>query len=82
MNIPLPGNCLIGALLIKLFKGGRVRRIRVRGQGVRHWICQTNSGNYHFKRVKDVLPHPLCYLIFIGRFERMKRREQDRDGLL
>lgn len=63
------GNCMIGAIYLKLRHGGKIRRIRTKEGGPRHWICKLNSGEvWHFKREKDILPGFLRYLIFKGNF--------------
>ncbi len=70
----LYANCMLGAVYLKLRFGGRIRRIRTKEGGPRHWICKLNNGEvWHFKKVKYVLPGLLKYVIFQGKFEPLGR---------
>jgi hypothetical protein len=70
-------NCYLGALLIRRRLGGRVRSMKVKGWWrPRHYFCQTPDGQlWHFKRLRHILPWPLGYLLFWGRFENMTDRK-------
>jgi len=40
------------------------------GRNIRHFVLKDRTGKLrHFRRVFDFLPPPLCYLVFIGKFE-------------
>jgi hypothetical protein len=61
----LPGNCLVGAILLWLWFGGRIVLVRRR-----HFIVRTpRHGTWHFAVVWDIFPPPLHYILFFGRFE-------------
>lgn len=42
---------------------------------VPHWMVRTDDGYYHFRVTKDLLPWPLCYLIFRGEFEYVAKED-------
>ena len=70
------GNCLLGAILLMW----RLRSLRLRvlwyGRIVPHFYVKDKDGkSWHFKLRDDLLPWPICYLWFRGRFEQMIRRE-------
>ena len=64
------GNCLVGACVIWCLHGGRwVSTTRI-GTRVPHWLIVCKDGKVrHFTVVKDILPKPLNYLLFIGKVE-------------
>lgn len=67
----LPGNCLCGAVLLWLVKGGRI--FVVCREGFPHFLLKTRNGEvWHFKLTFDILPWPFAPLLFIGRFTRKK----------
>lgn len=76
-STPRFGNCLFGALWLRYKFGGRLRGLRLREGGPRHWICVQEDGTaWHFKRIRNVLPWPLCYTVFWGRYERLDDRKK------
>jgi hypothetical protein len=69
----IPGNCLIGALVLMV----RLRSLRVRAMrsqcGLPHFYVLDRRGRgYHFRLVRDFLPPPFCFLLFLGRFAELK----------
>ena len=67
----IPGNCLICAFFLWLFKGGSIIMAYRPGTSVPHWMVKCRDGSLrHFKVVKDILPWPLCYVLFLGTFEK------------
>jgi hypothetical protein len=65
------GNCLIGLIVIlfTIQERGRIIIQKSKHGFVPHLLFRTNKGRiYHYRLVKDVLPHPLCYLVFQGEF--------------
>jgi hypothetical protein len=66
------GNCLLGAMWLAVQHRTLQIRALWRGRWVPHLFVRTADGSYwHFRLVRDVLPHPLYYLWFRGRFERL-----------
>lgn len=64
------GNCLIGLMII-MFTAEEKGRIIVKKSDhcwIPHLLFQTKSKIYHYRVIKDVLPWPLCYLLFRGEF--------------
>lgn len=61
-------NCLFGAILLWMCKGGKIIMSRRPGTRVPHWMVVKEDGLYHFRLRKDILPFPLCYLLFKGEF--------------
>lgn len=66
-----PGNCFIGALFIMLLYGGRIDTLKGKSHGfVKHMIVKCGDGKTrHFKVHSDFLPHPFCYLVFMGKVQ-------------
>ena len=66
----IPGNCLIGAVLIWLIYGGTIVRSYRLGTRIPHWVVVCRDGRLrHFTATRDFLPPPLSYVLFLGRFE-------------
>lgn len=67
----LPGNCLCGAVLLWLRFGGRIKRMR---KG--HYFVRTpRDGSWHFTVKRDLLPDRLAWIVFLGRFERLRDKK-------
>lgn len=66
------GNCLIGAVLLRMrFRRSRIRSMKTLPNG-RHYYVQTATGErWHYTVVADFLPDCLHWLAFVGRFERL-----------
>lgn len=69
----IPGNCLVCAVIAWVIHGGKIV-IAAREPGDRygtsHFLVRDRRGRWrNFRRVKDILPYPLCLLLFLGRFE-------------
>lgn len=66
------GNCLIGAAILAWRFRQYSPRIKIlwRGRRVPHIVVrlQQRKRTVHFKYVRDVLPLPLGYTCFIGKF--------------
>lgn len=67
------GNCLFGALTLM----ARFRTFRVRADWknrvVPHlYVLDERGRKWHFRVVRDVMPDPLCYFVFVGKFARMR----------
>lgn len=61
------GNCLAFAFMMKYRKGAKIMRVRKVGH-CPHYFCKLGKGNIvHFKLVRDILPFPLCYFLFVGK---------------
>lgn len=72
-NRPRYGNCLLGAIWLKVVYGGRIKGLRLKTGGPRHWVTKLPDGSvWHFRRVKDVWPYPLCLIAFWGILERLE----------
>jgi hypothetical protein len=68
------GNCLIGSLFL-LFKERKnnpkfILRYRT-GTNFPHFMVKTNNYLHHYKVDKDILPWPLCYIIFQGSYQKV-----------
>lgn len=79
--IPLPfkfldhrlylGNCFVAALILKLVHGGRIITIRRQQDWLSRFfghslvVCRDRKIR-HLKHHREVMPFPLCYLIFCG----------------
>jgi hypothetical protein len=66
------GNCLFGALVLLYTERSNNPKfiVRVRPQTYTpHFMVRSKTGLHHYKLNKDVLPFPLCYLIFAGEFQ-------------
>mgnify|MGYP000981782478 CR=1 FL=1 len=69
----IPGNCLVCAIVVWIVYGGRIviaSREPGDRHGTSHFLVRDRQGRWrNFRRVRDVLPYPLCLLLFLGRFE-------------
>lgn len=66
------GNCLLGALALLWMERLRRPRFLLRrrpGTLVPHFMVVSEAGLHHYRVVEDILPWPLCYLLFRGRFQ-------------
>lgn len=73
------GNCLIGALFLFWKKRKKNPKIKVKvrpGTIIPHFMIRDKKALYHYKLDKDVLPWPLCYLVFKGSFQRLKPEKE------
>lgn len=76
---PRLNNCLIGAWWLKRRFGGTLRGLRTREGGPRHWICLLDNGEtWHFRKIRYILPWPLKYTLFVGKYERLDNRDRNR----
>jgi hypothetical protein len=74
------GNCLFGAIVLLYTERSNNPKfiVRVRPQTyVPHFMVRSNSGLHHYKLNKDVLPFPLCYLIFAGEFQTLDLNKEE-----
>lgn len=77
------GNCLTGAMLLLWRERNNNPRIILRsrpGTKVPHFMVRSSNGLHHYRTSKDILPWPLCYIVFQGRFQTVvPEEEQDFD---
>jgi hypothetical protein len=72
------GNCLFCAVVLWLRYGGKIIMSYRPGTRVPHWMVVDRSGSLrHFRVVRNIMPWPMCYVIFLGRFESLGGNEQD-----
>lgn len=66
------GNCLLGALILALrHPGGHLIVTRHPPCLVPHLIwCDQQGRRWHYRLCHDILPWPLCYVVFAGKFAR------------
>jgi len=72
------GNCLTGALLLLWTKRKQNPKLILRTRPrtmVPHFMVKSTSGIHHYKTEKDILPWPLCYLLFKGSFQTVQTEE-------
>jgi hypothetical protein len=66
------GNCLAGAFfLLWRERHNRPRFIVKRRPGtlVSHFMVRSETGLHHYRVSEEILPWPLCYIVFRGRFQ-------------
>jgi hypothetical protein len=70
----IPGNCLFCAYVLWIWTGGTIVKTYRPGTRIPHWVVLGRDGHLrHFKVVRDLLPEPFHYIVFLGRFERISR---------
>lgn len=73
------GNCLVGAIALMWMERGRRPRFILRrrpGTSVPHFMVLSQTGLHHYRLKKDILPWPLCYVLFRGRFQTVQPGEE------
>lgn len=73
------GNCLVGAIALMWIERSRRPRFILRrrpGTSVPHFMVLSETGLHHYRVRKDILPWPLCYLLFQGRFQTVQSGEE------
>lgn len=74
------GNCLTGATLL-MWKERKNRPkfiLKIRpGTRVPHFMVKSDSGLHHYRVSKDILPWPMCYIVFRGRFQTVIPGEEE-----
>lgn len=71
------GNCLFCAFVLWIRYGGKIIMSYRPNTYVPHWMVVDRNGLLrHFKVVRNVMPWPLCYVIFMGKFEALGGNEQ------
>ena len=68
----LYGNCLLGAMvLLWRERKNSPRFIAKRRPGTRipHFMVSSKTGIHHYRVSQDILPPPLSYALFRGRFQ-------------
>ena len=77
------GNCLTGAIFLlwkERFNNPKfVMKYRI-GTKVPHFMVRTKNQLTHYKVDRDLLPWPLCYLIFQGSFQSLPLSEEEKYG--
>lgn len=68
----LPGNCILGALVLWLRHGGMIELHPSRPTWITHCVVRCQDGRRrHFRLERDILPLPIGYFLFLGRFEEL-----------
>lgn len=71
------GNCLFCAVVLWLRYGGKIIMSYRPGTRVPHWMVVDRTGLLrHFRVVRNIMPWPLCYVVFLGRFEALGNNDQ------
>jgi hypothetical protein len=73
------GNCFIGSLVLlwKHRANDPILILRARPRTwVPHFMVKTSDGLHHYRVVKNFLPWPMSYLIFLGRFQTVKLEQE------
>jgi hypothetical protein len=66
------GNCLVGALALLWIQKRKNPRFILRcrpNTKVPHFMIRTDEGLHHYRVVSEILPWPLCYIVFKGEFQ-------------
>lgn len=64
------GNCFVCACVIWCIYGGKWVTTTRTGTRVPHWLVKCKDGKVrHFVVVRDILPKPLGYFLFVGKVE-------------
>lgn len=66
------GNCFIGALVLLWTKRHDNPKFLFKnriGSKVPHFMVRTANQIHHYKTDRDLLPWPLCYILFQGSFQ-------------
>lgn len=74
------GNCLAGALFLfwKERNNSPTLLLRARpGTKIPHFMVKSSNGLHHYRVSKEILPWPLCYIVFRGRFQTVIPGEED-----
>jgi len=73
------GNCLFGAFVLLWTERKNNPRFIVRCRPetrIPHFMVITKDCLYHYKMVKDILPWPLCYIVFLGEFQKLEHDKE------
>jgi hypothetical protein len=46
------------------------------GTKVPHFMVKSDTGVHHYRTERDLLPWPLCYAVFEGRFQTVQTEEE------
>lgn len=68
-----PGNCLIGALWLLWRHRRESPRLRMLPDWPPHFVVDTTGGSWHFRWSRDIVRGPLFFLLFFGRFARLRK---------
>lgn len=74
------GNCLTGAALLMWTERSNNPKflLKIRpGTKVPHFMVKSDSGLHHYRVSKEILPWPLCYMVFQGRFQTVQPGEEE-----
>lgn len=74
------GNCLFGALVLLYTEHHNNPKfiLRVRPDSlIPHFMIRTKDSLIHYRVTRDILPFPLCYIIFEGRFQSIGLDEEE-----
>lgn len=74
------GNCLFCAFALLWRERANSPRFVLRrrpGTLVPHFMVRSDTGLHHYRVVRDLLPWPLCYLVFEGRFQTVQPGDED-----
>lgn len=73
------GNCLTGAILLLWTQRNERPRLILKtrpGTRVPHFMVKTKAGVHHYRVEEEILPWPMCYLVFKGRFQTVQTEEE------
>jgi hypothetical protein len=74
------GNCLTGAMLLMWRERNNNPRflLKIRpGTKVPHFMVKSRNGLHHYRVSKEILPWPMCYMVFQGRFQTVVPNEEE-----
>lgn len=74
------GNCLAGAALLMWTERRNNPRFMLKirpGTKVPHFMVKSDTGLHHYRVSKEILPWPLCYTLFQGRFHTVQQGEEE-----
>jgi hypothetical protein len=74
------GNCLTGAAFLMWRERNNDPRfiLKIRpGTKVPHFMVKSGNGLHHYRVSKEILPWPLCYIVFQGRFQTVTPNEEE-----
>jgi len=74
------GNCLAGAAVLMWRERNNNPRFMLNirpGTKVPHFMIKSDLGLHHYRVSEEILPWPLCYVVFKGRFQTVQPGEEE-----
>jgi hypothetical protein len=74
------GNCFVGALALLWVQRTNKPRLMLRfrpNTSVPHFMVRTRDGLHHYRSVEEILPWPLCYVVFRGEFQTVQFDQEE-----